>query len=293
MNWYFKSLKKYATFTGRARRKEYWVFTSINFLVLCFWNVLANVMNPDFVWVGVFFIVMVFLPSIAVHVRRLHDTDHSGGWLLLNSLPILGVPFFLYFTLRNSSDGENRYGKNPKGLGDNNKKDFDKSIGNTFPEKTIAPKLSLHSKDESSKEKHKNEYPKNIPEKTMVFPNNNPSDNLKNDNSPEIESKFYEQAWHEVEKETYDIGLWAKVFAVCDGDEKQAKARYIKNRVVDLQNKSKIIIKKSESKDPHRKKTRNSEYTGQSFRQVHKDFSEELRKIERRTLNNMAKIRHQ
>lgn len=58
--------------------------------------------------------LIVFLPGLAVSVRRLHDTGHSGWYYLLTFIPILGALFLLYFFVSDSAPEENRYGKSPK-----------------------------------------------------------------------------------------------------------------------------------------------------------------------------------
>ena len=118
MNWYMAVLKKYAEFTGRARRKEYWMFALINFLicvVLVVIDVQSGLSNP--MGLGVLsglYSLAVFVPSLAVSVRRLHDTDRSGWWLLILLVPLIGAIVFLVFMLLDSQPGENRHGPSPK-----------------------------------------------------------------------------------------------------------------------------------------------------------------------------------
>ena len=90
MNWYIGVLKKYVEFSGRARRMEYWMFVLINTIIACviaFVEGLAG--SPGFV--SVIYSLAVLLPSIAVAVRRLHDTDRTGWWLLIGFIPLIGV----------------------------------------------------------------------------------------------------------------------------------------------------------------------------------------------------------
>jgi uncharacterized membrane protein YhaH (DUF805 family) len=118
MNWYVAVLKKYAEFTGRARRKEYWMFALFNFLICVVLVVIdskGGMMNP--MGLGVLsglYSLAVFVPSLAVSVRRLHDTDRSGWWLLILLLPLIGLIVFLVFMLLDSQPGENRHGPSPK-----------------------------------------------------------------------------------------------------------------------------------------------------------------------------------
>ncbi|GGP84363.1 hypothetical protein GCM10009410_17250 [Shewanella ulleungensis] len=86
MDWYLKVLKQYFDFKGRARRKEYWMFVLINtiFSVLLTLVDMGTGLYSDIYGTGLLsslYSLAVLIPSIAVSVRRLHDTDHSGWWL--------------------------------------------------------------------------------------------------------------------------------------------------------------------------------------------------------------------
>src|SRR5262249_1819130 len=124
--WYVQVMKKYAVFDGRARRTEYWMFQLVNFLV-----VLASVLIlvPLFpsseygekpvgfaIWLVAVFVYFLatLIPGLAVSVRRLHDADLSGLWLLLSFVPLGGF-VILVFHLLDSTPGPNRYGPDPKG----------------------------------------------------------------------------------------------------------------------------------------------------------------------------------
>jgi len=119
MNWYLEVLKKYAEFDGRASRQEYWFFMLFNILISAF---LATI---DF-FSGTFnfetglgllsgiYSVAVLIPGIAVTVRRLHDTDRSGWWLLIALIPVIGAIVLFIFTVLDSTSGDNQYGSNPK-----------------------------------------------------------------------------------------------------------------------------------------------------------------------------------
>lgn len=120
MNWYLAVLKKYAVFDGRARRKEYWLFVLFNLiiaLVLGFIDGAAGLADPQSGYgpLGALYTLAVLIPGIAVSVRRLHDTDHSGWWLLICLVPIIGAIVLLVFMVRDSQPGQNQYGPNPKG----------------------------------------------------------------------------------------------------------------------------------------------------------------------------------
>lgn len=120
MNWYFQVLKKYAVFGGRARRKEYWIFSLVQALIIFGLKGLGFLLrkhDPEGVTALVesIYAYATFVPLIAVSVRRLHDTNRSGWWFLTILIPL--VNFFLLFGLmiQDSQPGENRFGPNPKG----------------------------------------------------------------------------------------------------------------------------------------------------------------------------------
>jgi uncharacterized membrane protein YhaH (DUF805 family) len=122
MHWYFAVLGKYATFAGRARRKEYWMVALINFVICVALGIVAmtklaatqkSAMMIDAV-LGVYFL-LILLPSIAVTVRRLHDTGRSGWWFWIQLVPLVGPVVLFVFTVLDSTPGSNPYGPSPKG----------------------------------------------------------------------------------------------------------------------------------------------------------------------------------
>ncbi|RZQ56045.1 DUF805 domain-containing protein [Pseudidiomarina tainanensis] len=121
MNWYLAVLKKYAVFSGRARRSEYWFFVLFNVIigfVLGFIDGILGLGNPE-AGVGVLgtiYSLAVLIPSIAVGVRRLHDTDRSGWWLLIGLIPLIGAIVLIVFFVMDSTPGDNRFGPNPKAV---------------------------------------------------------------------------------------------------------------------------------------------------------------------------------
>lgn len=118
MNWYIGVLKKYAVFSGRARRKEYWMFVLINIVVSVGLaiadNVLGTVSQAGVGMLGALYSLGVLIPSLAVGVRRLHDTDRSGWWLLIGLIPLIGLIVLIVFFVMDSQPGQNRFGANPK-----------------------------------------------------------------------------------------------------------------------------------------------------------------------------------
>ena len=111
MNWYLDVLKKYAVFSGRARRKEYWMFVLFNLIIVFVLSfiegMVANSSNSGQSILASIYNLAVLIPTIAVGVRRMHDTDHSGWWLLF---PIVN----LVFALTEGTKGDNRFGADPK-----------------------------------------------------------------------------------------------------------------------------------------------------------------------------------
>ena len=118
MNWYLEVLKKYAVFNGRARRKEYWYFALFNVVVGIVLTLIDRMIGTSNAESGLgllsgIYTLAVMVPSIAVSVRRLHDTDRSGWWLLLGLVPLVGSIILLVFFLQDSKP-DNQYGPNPK-----------------------------------------------------------------------------------------------------------------------------------------------------------------------------------
>jgi uncharacterized membrane protein YhaH (DUF805 family) len=113
MEWYLKVLKNYVGFSGRARRKEYWMFFLVNLIVSIALSIIEWVIGLPTVLTGLYSLA-IFLPSLAVTIRRLHDTNRSGWWVLISLVPFIGVIVLLVFTVLDSDPHENNYGPNPK-----------------------------------------------------------------------------------------------------------------------------------------------------------------------------------
>lgn len=113
MEWYLQALQKYAEFNGRARRMEYWMFALFNMIISLVLGLIEGLAGGPGVLAGLYNLA-VFIPSIAVSVRRLHDTDRSGWWLLIGLVPLVGVIALLVFMVSDSQPGRNQYGANPK-----------------------------------------------------------------------------------------------------------------------------------------------------------------------------------
>ncbi len=124
MNYYLEVFKKYAVFSGRARRAEYWYFCLFNLLA-----VIALVFIDAFIGgamrgsssteapVGlltVIYYLAMIIPMIAVTVRRLHDVGKSGWWIFISLVPVVGGIWLFVLTVMDSTPGDNQYGPNPK-----------------------------------------------------------------------------------------------------------------------------------------------------------------------------------
>jgi len=120
MDYYLEVLKKYAVFDGRARRAEYWYFTLFNIIfglvagLLDMFLSLPNIGSYGLLYL--IYILALFIPSLAVAIRRLHDVGKSGWMILVGLIPLAGLIWLLILFIRDSQPGDNQYGPNPKGI---------------------------------------------------------------------------------------------------------------------------------------------------------------------------------
>ncbi|APG28665.1 hypothetical protein A7E78_12980 [Syntrophotalea acetylenivorans] len=118
MNWYLDVLKKYFVFQGRARRKEYWMFTLFNMLVYIALMIIEGILGMGgeggLGLLSTLYTLAVLLPALGVSVRRLHDTGRSGWWLLIGLVPLIGGIVLFIFMVLDSQPASNQYGPNPK-----------------------------------------------------------------------------------------------------------------------------------------------------------------------------------
>lgn len=102
----------YANFSGRARRSEYWYFVLFNIII----SVVAALVDQllmsvlGFGFIGIIISLGLLIPGIAVGVRRLHDTDRSGWWLLLGLVPLIGFIVLIIWFATEGTKGDNRFG---------------------------------------------------------------------------------------------------------------------------------------------------------------------------------------
>ena len=117
MEYYLKALKNYANFSGRARRKEYWLFTLWNIVIYFVLLILGSMAGflPEGAEgaLGGLYMLVVLIPGLAVFVRRMHDTGRSGWWFFLNFVPF-GAIVVIVFLAQDSNPDTNKFGENPK-----------------------------------------------------------------------------------------------------------------------------------------------------------------------------------
>ncbi|GAB2641002.1 DUF805 domain-containing protein [Kribbella swartbergensis] len=120
MQWYIDVLKKYAVFSGRARRKEYWMFVLFNVIISIILGIIDRIIGTDFGnnsgngWLSTIYSLAVLVPSIAVGIRRMHDTNRSGWWVLINLVPCIGWIWFIVLAAQEGTAGDNQHGPDPK-----------------------------------------------------------------------------------------------------------------------------------------------------------------------------------
>lgn len=113
MEWYFKVLRNYVNFQGRARRKEYWMFTLFNAIAAIILGIIQAILGWHETLTELYSLA-VLLPGLAVSARRLHDTGRSFWWILIALIPLVGAIILLVFNCLDSEPGMNKYGPNPK-----------------------------------------------------------------------------------------------------------------------------------------------------------------------------------
>ncbi|MFA6918656.1 MAG: DUF805 domain-containing protein [Patescibacteria group bacterium] len=123
MNYYVEVLKKYVVFSGRATRSEYWYFVLFNMIIMIVLSIIdmfigtySSTSNFNMGILSGLYSLAVLLPSLAVAIRRLHDTGRTGWWLFISLIPIIGAIVLLVFMVTDSQSGDNKYGPNPKGV---------------------------------------------------------------------------------------------------------------------------------------------------------------------------------
>ncbi len=119
MTWALMPLQKYAVFSGRSRRKEFWMFVLFTFIVEIVLAIIDAIIGTYNTALGIgllsgLFYLAILVPSIALNTRRLHDIGKSGWFQLLFIIPIVGFILWIIWMVRDSDDGVNKYGPSPK-----------------------------------------------------------------------------------------------------------------------------------------------------------------------------------
>ena len=109
---YVEVLQKYAVFDGRAKRSEYWLFTLIQIIIFTVLYALFLAAGQLFLVVYWLYALATLIPSLAVTVRRLHDTGRSGWWILIGLVPLVGLIVLIIFMVMESAD-DNEHGPRP------------------------------------------------------------------------------------------------------------------------------------------------------------------------------------
>lgn len=116
MEWYIEAFKKYAIFEGRSSRKAFWFFILFNLIAGFLIGIIDGILGINLIKDGFFaplYSLAVFIPTIAVTVRRLHDVGKSGWWVLIGIIPFIGTIILIIFCVQQSQSGTNQYGEPP------------------------------------------------------------------------------------------------------------------------------------------------------------------------------------
>ncbi|WP_158973470.1 DUF805 domain-containing protein [Cellulophaga sp. L1A9] len=118
MKWYLDALKKYAQFDGRSRRQEYWMFRLFSILFMFASLIIDGIISyladfPLFL-VTTLYCLAIIIPSIAITIRRLHDTNNSGWMIFVALIPFVGGIWLLVLEVTEGTHGTNNYGEDPK-----------------------------------------------------------------------------------------------------------------------------------------------------------------------------------
>jgi uncharacterized membrane protein YhaH (DUF805 family) len=116
MKYFLKCVNQFADFNGRARRTEYWMFALFNIIFGIAAATLDVLLETDFIVYGLY-VLALFLPGLAVLVRRLHDVGKSGWMIFISLIPLIGGIWLFVLLVTDSDPGDNAYGPNPKNVG--------------------------------------------------------------------------------------------------------------------------------------------------------------------------------
>ena len=113
IEYYVSVLKNYATFSGRARRKEFWMFSLCNFIIVAAFNILTSMVSALSV-LSLIYSLAIFLPGLAVTVRRLQDINKKWVWIFITLIPLVGFIWILVLLCQEGTRGDNDFGPDPK-----------------------------------------------------------------------------------------------------------------------------------------------------------------------------------
>ena len=136
--------QRYAKFSGRARRKEYWLFV-LAFIVASVVALGIDISSGTFDEIEVFGVsstivtLGLLIPYVAVSVRRLHDTNRSGWWILISIIPLIGYIWIIVLCCLKGDEGENQFGSDPLA-----------SVGNSVSTKTSTPSSTIDNSQDAS-----------------------------------------------------------------------------------------------------------------------------------------------
>ncbi len=122
MEYYIEAFRRYFEFHGRSSRSEYWYFALFNIMIMIALGVMSSIIEEyfnlhSFFLINSVYFLAILIPSLAVAVRRMHDIGKSGWWLLVYFIPLVGGISLLVLLVIDSEYGRNKYGENPKGIG--------------------------------------------------------------------------------------------------------------------------------------------------------------------------------
>lgn len=120
MKYYLLAFKKYLQFSGRSNRSEYWYFVLFHVIFVIVALILDTVMGSSLAgtpygMIYLLYVLVTFLPGLALTVRRLHDTEKTGWWVLISIIPIIGSIWLIVYLATEGTKGENKYGPDPNG----------------------------------------------------------------------------------------------------------------------------------------------------------------------------------
>ena len=114
VNFYLDAWKKYATFGGRSRRKEFWFFVLVNMVIGWLLGLIGGSLGIAGTILMYGFSLAVLVPGIAVSIRRMHDIGKSGWWVCICLVPLIGSIWFIVLAAKDSQAGDNQWGPYPK-----------------------------------------------------------------------------------------------------------------------------------------------------------------------------------